>query len=156
SDRGILRVTQDPRVWVQALRRAARTPAEEAARAEALDLLAQFVDQALCERDSLLHTLERATHELEGKVGELSLLRRRADVIARDCEDGELLRHVLEALQDEQGVEDAALWIAGGDELTWRCGVGRGGQPGALAGGLGSVLMGEGLIGQIATRHEGL
>ncbi|MBI5837439.1 MAG: GAF domain-containing protein [Candidatus Eisenbacteria bacterium] len=134
-----------------------RPDADPAARRDAANSLARRMESAEVERANLLKGLERAAHELEARVQELSLLRRLSEVLSRVVDGHELGFEVLHALVDEQDLEDAALWMAEGEELVWRCGTGRGelrtGGPDEAA---LEVLLNEGPVGQTACRREPL
>jgi hypothetical protein len=133
----------------------ARPDADPAARREAADALGRHIESFEVERRNLMSGLERAAAELEARVQELSLLRRLADVLGQVVEGGDLAARVVQALAAEQDLEDAALWIAEGEELTWRCGVGRGdASQGRPDGPPVSVELNEGNIGQAACRRE--
>jgi len=135
----------------------ARPEMDPGARREASQVLARRLESADIERRNLMGALERAAVELESRVQELSLLRRLSEVLRQVVDDGALAQHVLLALATEQDLEDVSLWMAEGEELSWRCGVGHGerhaddpdGPPERLS-------LGEGLLGQVACRHDPL
>ncbi|HVP38372.1 MAG TPA: GAF domain-containing protein [Candidatus Saccharimonadales bacterium] len=131
--------------------------APPARRREAAEALARRLESVEVERGHLITALERAAGELETRVQELSLLRRLSEVLAQVVDGSELGQRVLEALAAEQDVEDAALWLTEGEELVWRCGLGRGqAVPGQAGGPPLNVPLNEGSIGQAACRTDPL
>jgi putative methionine-R-sulfoxide reductase with GAF domain len=133
----------------------AREDSDPAARRDAAQALGRRLESANFERQSLMSSLERAAVELEARVQELSLLRRLSEVLAQMVDDGDLGTRVLKVLESELDLEDAALWIAEGEELVWRCGAGRGeASEDSPDGPLRVIQLNEGPIGQAAFRRE--
>jgi GAF domain-containing protein len=133
----------------------ARDDSDPAARYDAARTLGRRLESMEFERQSLMTSLERAAVELEARVQELSLLRRLSEVLAQMVDEGDLGTRVLKVLESELDLEDAALWIAEGEELVWRCGVGRGEASADLADSPRRVIqLNEGPIGQAAFRRE--
>lgn len=143
--------------YLDELREAPQGPLGHGAREAALRAIENLFESSSQERDTLLRSVERATTELEGRVQELSLLRRISGVLAETFESSKLEGDVLHVLSDEQEVEDAAIWIADTEELRWCAGIGRGergGPPGESA--CETAELGTGLIGITATRREAM
>src|SRR5438552_3839327 len=139
--------------WLERLRDP--RPGSEEGRSEALAALEAHLESAGFERDTMLKALERAAGELESRVQELSLLRRLSEVLTRAAASHEIGPQVMRVLRESQEIQDAALWVAEGEELEWRCGMGRGEPvPGIEGGPKTTILLGEGLVGQAAVRAE--
>jgi hypothetical protein len=150
-------ISNEARKYLEILVEAPQGPAGQSAREGAIRALEGILDAAGFERDSLLRSMERASTELEGRVQELSLLRRLSEVLAETFDSERLGLEILHVLQEEQEVADSALWVADSEELHWRCGVGRGVAHGTRAGSVcQTARMGEGLVGLTATRREAL